>query len=340
MIDLWRSASTTVLAISICLVAAPVSGQEARTGTYFGETPPSSGVEIFAPGFASTQHHDDMFPMFSPDSREVILRINGKTGGELISVLYITRMDEAGVWSRPEPLPFLTRHMNGGASFTPDGSRIYFTTKRPPPGGDPDDIRSRLWFADRMVDGWGEAQLADTPINEFHLNGGCFLSADGTMYASFVAPDRENHDIYELKPVNGSYSEYHLLSGDVNSPDREVAPFINSNEGYLLFTAVTEDGIRIKISFLDADGNWSAPEVVEELNGPEAKFVRTSPDGRSLFFVSHKQTEQSNPQSTWNIDAFDEPAMEECADIYWIDAAFIDAYRKRSAAGDTPPPKE
>ena len=146
-------------------------------------------------------------PVFSPDGREVILRINGKLNGELISVLYITHMDESGVWSTPEPLPFLTRGRNGGASFTPDGSRIYFTSKRLPPGEHPGEVRSRLWFADRAADGWGDAQLADTPINAFNLNGGSFLSADGTLYASFIGPDRENHDISELTPVDGGVRE-------------------------------------------------------------------------------------------------------------------------------------
>jgi hypothetical protein len=77
------------------------------------------------------------------------------------------------------------------------------------------------------------------------------------------------------------------------------------------------------MSVLGNDGNWSTPEVVEELTEPEAKFVRVSRDGKHLFFVSHKQTGQSNPQSVWPIDVFDEPAMDECADIYWMDAGFI-----------------
>jgi len=314
----------TLIAVAlVCLLLNPVYGQETRSGSYFGEIPPTTSAKLFSPGFASTQHHDDMFPVFSPDGREVILRINGKTGEKMIAVLYITRMDETGTWSTPEPLPFLTRHMNGGASYTPDGARIYFSTKRPPTGEEESEPRSRLWFADRINSGWGDAHMVDTPINQFNLNGGCFLSADGTMYASFIAPGEENHDIYELKPVDGAYPEYHPLPGDVNSPGRELVPFVNTNEGYLLFTSFGEEGLRIKMSVLGNDGNWSVPEIVEELIEPEAKFVRTSSDGKYLFFVSHKQTEQSNPQSVWTIDDFDEPAMEKCADVYWMDAGFI-----------------
>ncbi|MCP4545282.1 MAG: hypothetical protein GY835_02310 [bacterium] len=305
---------------------------------YFGKTPPADVAEIFAPGFASTEHHDDMFPIISPDGREVILRINGKSAGTITSMLYLTRRDEAGVWSEPQPLPFLTPGRNGGANYAPDGSRLYFTTKRLLPGEEPAAKRSRIWSVDRLGDGWGEAKPIDTPINDFNLNGGCTIAADGTLYAAFKAPDREKHDIYELKPHNGGYPEYRLLPGAVNSAEMAVAPYVNSEEGYLLFTAVTQAGLRIKLSILDGDGNWTAPEVVDQLTSPEAKFVTMSPDGRYLFFVSHKRTDRSNPQATWTIAEFDEVAMENCADIYWLDAGFlrerISAWRAQSAAGD------
>jgi hypothetical protein len=312
-----------IAGVVVCLAAVSAGGQTPAAGTWFGETPPGSTAVIFSPGFASTHHHDDMFPVFSPDGREAILRIVGKAGGKMIAVLYITRTDESGAWGVPEPLPFLTRHMNGGASFTPDGKRIYFSTRRPLPGEDPADARSRLWYADRTDDGWSEATLVDTPVNRYDLNGGCFLADDGSLYASFVAPDKEKHDIYELKPVGNGYPEYHPVPGNVNSPDMEVVPFVNAREGYMLFTAVTGDGMRIKLSVLGNDGSWSTPEVVDELTGPEAKFVRVSADGNYLFFVSHKKTDQSNPQAIWSIDAFDEPAMEQNADVYWMDAGFL-----------------
>ena len=307
----------------ILLAGVPAFAGGSPSGKYFGETPPGTEAVIFAPGFVSTQHHDDMFPVFSPDGREVIFRINGKSGGEMIAVLYITRTDDSGVWSTPEPLPFLTRHMNGGASFTPDGSRIYFTTKRPPADESEAEPRSRLWCADRTSDGWGEARPVDTPINEFNLNGGCFVSADGTMYASFVGPGRDQHDIYELPRVDGGYPGYRALPDQINTLDREVAPFWNADAGYLIYTAVVGSSIQIRISFLGSNGNGSPSGQVEELVEPEAKFVRTSPDGRYLFFVSHKQTPQSNPPAMWKIDKFDAPAMDECADIYWMEAGFV-----------------
>jgi Tol biopolymer transport system component len=312
-----------VAGLLVHLAVFPAYGGDTRSGKYFGETPPGEEATIFAPGFASTQHHDDMFPVFSPDGREVIFRINGKFDGIMIAVLYITRMNESGVWSTPEPLPFLTSHMNGGASFAPDGSRIYFTTKRPPLGESEAEKRSRLWCADRTKDGWGEARLVDTPINAFHLNGGCFVSSDGTMYASFVGPGQDKHDIYELRELDGNYPEYHALPGEINTPDMEVAPFWNAAQRYLLYTSVEGTTIRIRISFRASDGSWSASQLVEELTEPEAKFVRTSPDGRYLFFVSHKKTPHSNPPATWTIDEFDAPAMEDAADIYWMDAGFL-----------------
>jgi hypothetical protein len=69
-----------------------------------------------------------------------------------------------------------------------------------------------------------------------------------------------------------------------------------------------------------------------------AKFASVSPDGRHLFFVSHKQTDQSNPQATWPIDDFDAPALDSNADIYWMDARFVNdrvsADRAKDAVAD------
>ncbi len=331
-----KLACTVGLLVNLTL--CPAHGQESRSGANFGETPPQKGARIFAPGFASTEHHDDMFPVFSPDGREAILRINGKADGKMIAVLFWTRMTKSGDWTPPEPLPFLTRHMNGGASYSPDGSRIYFTTKRPLPGEDEADAHSRLWLADRNVDGWSDARPVDTPINEFNLNGGCFLSADGTLYASFIGLGKQDHDIYELREIDGGYPEFHPLPGNVNSSDRELAPFVDPFQGYLLFTTFANNEMRIKLSFRGSDGSWSTPEVVHELTEPEAKFVRVSPDGMNLFFVSHKKTDFSNPKSDWTIDEFDQPPMGQPADIYWMNARFlanrVGSFQVRRAVND------
>jgi hypothetical protein len=309
----------------VCLIVAVLPAHALPDGAfdYFGAAPPGAEAEIFAPGFVSTQHHDDMFPVISPDGREVILRINGLRDGQPHSVLYATRLGEGGDWSTPRPLPFLTRHRGGGASYAPDGSRLYFTSRRPLPGADPATDKSSLWYAERTDDGWTSARALDSPLNEVHLNGGGGIAADGTMYLSFKAPDRDSHDIHEAVCVDGEYPEYRLLPGRVNSDGQELAPFVDSTRGFMLFTTTTPDGLRIRLSIRQADGRWSEPETVDELTAPEAKFVTMSPDGEYLLFVSHRQTERSNPRATWPIEAFDPTPMDGGADVCWMRCGFL-----------------
>lgn len=292
---------------------------------YFGATGPGAEAEIFAPGFASTEHHDDMYPAISPNGREVVLRINGNLNGQAHSILFLTQQDETGNWSSPEPLPFLTHHRGGGAQFSPDGSRIYFTTKRPLPEADPSVSQSSLWFAERTGQGWSEARPVDSPLNDFNLNGGLCIASDGRIYAALVIPGRASRDIFVLDCVEGQYPQYRLLAGSMNTDDHEVAPYVNSDEGYMLLSAITPDGLRVRLSVLCNDGLWSKSETVDELTGPEAKFVTVSPDGKYVMFVSHKQSESSNPQATWDITGFDAQPMEGAADIFWVKAGFLDA---------------
>ena len=309
---------------SVCLTI--LSGAPAVEFDYFGASPPGKEAEIFAPGIASTEYHDDMYPVFAPDGRDVILRINGRLDGQVHSVLYLAHRDETGDWGTPEPLSFLTHHRCGGANFSPDGSRIFFTTRRPLPDADPSVSKTSLWFAQRMEQDWSEARPVASPINNLNLNGGLSIAADGTMYAALEIPGRDSRDIYVLECVDGEYPEYRLLPGEVNTAVHEVAPYVNSDKGYLLVTAVTPDGLRIQLSVRGNDGAWLKSETVDELTVPEAKFVTVSPDGKYVFFVSHRQSEDSNPAAVWTIAEFDSTPMEGSADIFWMKADFLMAH--------------
>lgn len=316
-------------------LAEPAAGQDDhlyKQFDYFGVAPAGGDPEIFAPGFASTHHHDDFYPMVAPDGSEVILRINGQCKGNPHSVLFLTHRNDEGLWSTPKPLPFLTGHRSGGAGFSPDGSRILFTSKRPVPGTDQTLARSSLWFATRTENGWSDANPLETPINDFNLNAGFCLANDGTMYAAFQGPGGESIDIFVLNCVGGQYPEYHRLPGNVNSPENEVAPFVNAEKGYLLYTAVAKNGLLIKLSIRDNAGDWTTSETVDELTAPEAKFVSVTPDGKYVWFVSHKQSEQGNPASHWPIGEFDDPPFEDAADIFWMKADFLNARVKAMKA--------
>lgn len=301
-------------------VASSQTNECLARGEYFGLDLPGPTPEIFAPGLASTHHHDDWFPLFSPDGREVLLRINGKISGEIIGVLFWSVMDETDCWSEPVPLPFSGKYPDGGVVFSPDGSHLYFTSKRPVPGESQQSERSRVWQVDRLDQGWGEPILLDSPINQHNVNGGLGMAADGTLYVAMEAPmGAGGLDIYELAPAGGSYPEFAPLRGPINTQAVEVGPFIDPEQRFLIYTSFSsEEGLSTLISERQEDGSWGSPQAVPVINDYESKFAGLSPDGRVLFFVSHRQVDESNPMARWSLDLFEDLAMEDNADRYWV----------------------
>ncbi len=71
------------------------------------------------------------------------------------------------------------------------------------------------------------------------------------------------------------------------------------------------------------DGSWGPPQPVRVITDFESKFAGLSPNGEVLFFVSHRQVDESNPEAIWDLDLFDELAFEDNADRYWVDSSVV-----------------
>jgi Tol biopolymer transport system component len=211
--------------------------------------------------------------------------------------------------------------MDGAMTFAPDGSRLYFTSRRPVAGDHIEGERSRVWFSDRDGDDWADPVPLDSPINQLNVNGGVSMARDGTLFVAGDFPGGTGrHDIYVLPLVDGSYPEFHPIPGRVNSENHEVAPFVDPDQRYLLYTVRNPDETTVVISRCDASGEWARGEAIPALAGRDAKFGAVSPDGSALFFVTHQQVEGSNPKAVWPLDLFDGPALEANADVYWLSA--------------------
>lgn len=181
-----RAPTAWCTVVALMLVSAGISTGEQPClahGPFFGAAP-TEGVSLFAPGMASTQWHDDWPPVFSPDGREVVLRILGFVEDERRGILFESRMDETGCWNRPEPLPFSGGGMDGAVAFSPDGGSLFFSSKRQAPGDPDGTARSRIWVADRQGDGWADPRVLDSPVSAFNANGGFSVDREGNIFVS------------------------------------------------------------------------------------------------------------------------------------------------------------
>jgi hypothetical protein len=147
------------------------------------------------------------------------------------------------------------------------------------------------------------------------------MAGDGTIYAAMKAPGGLGmHDIYVLPPVDGAYPGFFPIAGAINTSGHEVAPTVDPLQRFLLYTAREEDGVKVYISFRDQQGKWSAGQSIPVLSESQPKFGAISRDGTIMFYVSHLQSRDSNPEAQWPLDLFDGPALEMNADIYWLSA--------------------
>ena len=290
-------------------------------GPYLGLNRPGPTPVIFAPGVASTQHHDDWIPVFSPDGHEVILRIVGKMGGENRGVFFFSRMDESGCWTIPESLPFSGTSMDGAVAMTADGDRLFFTSKRPSNENLDPNENSRVWVSERTEVGWSEPKLLQSPINAFNINGGLSVAADGSLFVATSAPGGlGGMDIYVVPSLDDRYPGFQPLTGEINTASSEVGPFVDPQLRFILYTLFEDGELSVVLSLPDGKGGWSAGLPVASLEEDQPKFAGISPDGDAVFFVSHQQHTGSNPAASWLQGFFEGPAMTNNADIYWVSA--------------------
>jgi hypothetical protein len=181
---------TPSLAISI-LMAFAVScspGTEpafpALSGPYLGQAPPDSEPRVFAPGIVSTgQYERDM--AMTPDGREIYY---GLMSGQL-AVIMETRLVD-GRWTKPEVAAFSRdpRYFNLEPHISPDGSRFFFLSTRPPDGGAVPDslvgqwINQDIWVMDREGEEWGEPYNLGAPVNSDAPEFVPSTTRDGTIY--------------------------------------------------------------------------------------------------------------------------------------------------------------
>ena len=275
---------------------------------YFGLTPPGMTATLFAEGIVSTDSIEHSSPAFSPDGR-IVLWTKIYTGHPafLIEMKY-----ENGVWSEPAKPSFSSSDADDFyPEFSTDGSRLYFSSRRPLPPGYPRNKDMWIWEVSRNAGGWG----TPTPLDSTIMKGfeyGHSVSENGTIF--FSSRRLGSFDIFSAKWISHKYQEAQLLGNGINTSGYEDGPFIAPDESYLIFESsrpeAVESSIDLFICFKLPDGSWSRPKNM----GPRIntkyseRFARVSPDGKYLFFGSNRRQLADNLYF----------------DIYWIDAKVIE----------------
>ena len=280
---------------------------------YLGQKTPGMVGELFAPGLISTNGFEHSAPAFSPDGSVVLWTLVDRS---FRASMYEMRF-ENGKWSKPYRPTFADSTADDYyPSFSPDGKKLYFGSRRKVPKGYPQGEDMRIWEVERTKNGWGIPIPYDTLVStgiEFAHS----IARSGTMYFSASTGGGTNFNICRSEKGK-KYKSVAVLPFDINSVDYEDGPYISPDESFLIFEShrpgAMVGGIDLYISFRGQNNSWSSPvNMGPAINSDQAeRFARLSPDGKYLFFGSNRNQSSEN----WGFD------------IFWVDAKVIDEIRK------------
>jgi hypothetical protein len=312
-----------------------------RTGPYLGQTPPGAEPELFAPGFVSTGLYERDVAL-TPDGAEFYF---GLISGRVVTIAMVRMVN--GVWSKQEIAPFCSDPgtYNLEPHITPDGRKFLFLSTRPKGGQPPQSgwTYQDIWAMDRIENGWSEPYNLGPPVDTDAPEYYPSVTRDGSLYFTREVNTTEGRRSFILRSrlSEGSYDEPYVLPIQVNPGEQQFNAFIDPDERYIIFGAA---GLPSNIgrtdyyvAFHNDDDTWVGPINMGKLINTPGNNV-TSPyvsrDGRYFFFASSR-TAQEQPGQKLDYEAIQRLStmpQNGNADIYWMDASFIETLRPQAAA--------
>lgn len=278
------------------------------------------------------------FPNVTADQRFFLYTGRG-AGPEADENLYISEkvLDQ---WGAPESVSPLinTSHNEGAGTISGDGKTLVFTScDRPDSQGDCD-----LYISYKQGNQWSKPKNLGNIVNSNSWDSQPALSADGrTLYFASLRKGGSYglEDIWVTRQQeNGTWSSAINLGPTINTPGKDMAPFIHASGTTLYFTS---DG-HVGMGGLDVYGSnfenntWSAPyNLGYPLNTYEDEGSIYISSNNTLGYYSRQITNTSSGKRTIDIFEFNVPQAWKSKDATtYAKGRVFDAVTKRPLKSD------
>lgn len=276
-----RHCSTASRLVQLFLLCVISGSAAAEDRLYFGQEPPDTTPQLFAPGILTRPGGIYIVTRiaFSPDGNECFF--SGPTDSSFTNTRMYRTKCVNNVWTPHELVSFFPGYSCRQPHFSADGNTLYFSSNK--------NGTSDIWKVERIAQGWGTPQVLPAPINSPSYYDGMYTQTiDGTAYIESDRPGgRGGFDVWRISPQQpGQPQQIENLGMSVNTGGDDNDPVISHDGRYLIFGSNYND---LFVTFNLGNDGWSAPVNMNQycpgLNtGVQEYAPFISADGRYLFF--------------------------------------------------------
>lgn len=246
-----------------------------------------NAIEAYKKHLKLSKRKPDENPFFNEGEKRIVECNNGKTL-QNSPVQSVVEIMDAKVNSDAADY---------GVVISPNGERMYFTSRRSgTTGGSVDentnDYFEDIYFSKKEGSEWSTPVVLDEPVNTAHNDATIGLFNDGSTL--LIYRDKgENGDIMETTNENGVWSEPKSLGPNINTEYHESSAWFSFDKKWLYFVSDRPDlsigGSDIfRSRWNERNQTWGEPEnlgrKVNSQYDEDGIFVH--PDGKTIYFSS------------------------------------------------------
>ena len=208
-----------------------------------------------------------------------------RKGRENIAVSVLTPKG----WSRPVTAAFSGRGLDKEPYLSPDGSRLFFASRRDYPSKIPAQGEEAydLFVVERRASGWGKPEPLAT-VNSGAYDNYPAIAANGNLYfASHRPGGKGGNDLWMARWSGGGWQTPESLAA-LNTRTTDADPYVAPDERYIIFSSDRPGGAGegdLYVSYRTA-GAWGAPvSLGSAVNTPAYEYTPwVTADGKWLYF--------------------------------------------------------